>query len=113
MLIGIFIPFCSGLSGACDDDLCLDSVGVTQTSNIPGHWNTYEMDNVYRISLPPTVEIRKNADEYTQELISHNLYINNNIIAFQQKGLSKIDKESLNTYCRIMLQYEHGAYGDL
>lgn len=112
LLIGIIIPFCSGLSGACDDDLCLDSVGVAQTSNIPGHWNTYEMDNVYRISLPPTVEIRKNADEYTQELISHNLYINNNIITFQQKGLSKIDKESLNTYCRIMLQYEHGAYGN-
>ncbi len=75
-------------------------------------WTTYSADNTFQISVPLTVELRGEEDEYSKSLRSLNLTQNDNNIIFQQKGLSRKEKTALDQYCRIMIQYLKGSYGD-
>lgn len=88
------------------------SVSVQNTRSIPNDWRTYEFGTAFKISVPPTVELRSDNDDYTQTLIKMNLNINDDNIIFQQAGLSQQKPDAKKKYCRIMIEYIKGNNGD-
>lgn len=76
-------------------------------------WNTYQYSNKYSISIPSTLELRKDNDIYTQILndiqkgsIGYNIKSSNKSkIVFQQTGLSTNKPEYKSMYCRLIIDY--------
>lgn len=75
-------------------------------------WTTYYGGTSYSIDVPQTVELRNANDSYSQALKRLNLDYNEGSVVFQQKGLSKQEQSAYNKYCRILITYAHGNYGD-
>ena len=79
---------------------------------IPTNWSRYNGGTAYSIAVPPTVELRDARDAYSQTLRRLNLNYNGGGVVFQQKGLARQEQSAYNKYCRIMIQYVHGNYGE-
>lgn len=88
---------------------------------IAQEWNTYQYSNKYSISIPSTLELRKDSDIYTQVLndiqkgvIGYNIKSSNKSkIVFQQTGLSTNKPEYKSMYCRLIIDYftcKEGTY---
>ena len=80
----------------------------------PTTWKNYEIRDAFTLSVPNTVELRKEDDVYTQVEKNTDWYgykIDLNMIVFQQKGLSVMDPEAFKTYCRIIIDYQQGESG--
>ena len=94
-----------------------EAIQTTREVSVPSGWNTYVMGDAFRISVPASVEMRGDDDMYTKVLkdvsdaTGIQLYDDKQIV-FQQAGLSRQTSESYNRYCRIMIQYTKGSYGD-
>lgn len=84
-------------------------------------WSTYQYLNRYSISIPPTLELRRDSDIYTQALNNiqdstvgyHITSSHNDKVVFQQAGLSTNKHEYKSMYCRILIDHytcEKGAY---
>ena len=80
---------------------------------IAQEWNTYQYQDRYSISVPSTMELRRENDTYTQLLndIQGNIIgfqvtsTSNNRITLQQAGLSTNKHEYKTKYCRILIDY--------
>ena len=77
----------------------------------------YEIGDAFIISVPPTLELRQDADPYTKdvkELHAKGIRVNisSDKVVFQQKGLSIRHPEALSTYSRIIMSIERGKKGD-
>ena len=80
---------------------------------IAQEWNTYQYQDKYSISVPSTIELRRENDTYTQLLndIQGNIIgfqitsTSNNRVTFQQAGLSNNKHEYKTKYCRILIDY--------
>lgn len=73
-------------------------------------WTNYMIANSFYLSVPNTVELREKDDVYTQALENNGWYgqkIDLNNVVFQQKGLSNAENDAFNTYCRIMIAFNH------
>lgn len=86
---------------------------VLSSFKAPDSWTQYTINhNAFSLSVPSTVELRHEYDQYTQLLKKIGLVCNTDIIVFQQKGLSNtiigIDKH----YCRIMIRHIKGEASD-
>ena len=107
--IFVLIGFCTM---ACD-------VTATSQANrevkVPSDWAEYKFNNSsFSIKVPPTVELRGDADPFSQNLksISPQIINNSNRVAFQQKGLAFKDPEASKRYARILLLCYTESYGD-
>lgn len=81
----------------------------------PADWTKYMVGDDFYISVPPTVELRKSDDLYTQRVRNtdwHGYKINISTPVFQQKDLAVMDSAAFQTYCRIILDIERGSPGD-
>lgn len=80
-----------------------------------GHssWGTYVIEDALSIKVPPTLELRSDEDVYTEFLKDNLAYVNNSSVIFQQKELSEINRESMKTYCRIMVTHYNLETGDV
>lgn len=85
---------------------------IENDNPIPEGWSQYDGGTAYSIAVPPTVELRDASDTYSQALKRLNLNYNSGGIVFQQKGLAHQEQAAYNKYCRIMIQYVRGNYGD-
>lgn len=117
MGFGLLISFCSAINNSVSNNSYSQPVSVVKLDIeekvvIPGTWSTYNVGNQYEISVPPTIELKRPYDEYTQFQKKHNLPVNNEVVIFQQDGLSRRTEEALGKYCRVMIQYISGSYGD-
>ena len=80
---------------------------------IAHEWNTYQYKDKYSVSVPSTIELRRENDTYTQLLndIQGNIIgfqvtsTSNNRVIFQQVGLSTNKHEYKVKYCRILIDY--------
>lgn len=75
-------------------------------------WTSYSFQNLYSISIPSTLELRRDNDVYTQALNKiqesmPNVRITSpkNEIVFQQTGLSTNRAIYKNLYCRVLIDY--------
>lgn len=86
---------------------------MVQEETIPAKgWIVYNCGDAFQLSVPATVELRNENDAYSQSLRKLNLINNDGNIIFQQKGLSEQRTDAYDKYCRIMIQYFRGSYGD-
>ena len=95
----------------------IDTKGPVQEATYlpPSTWNTYRIAGSFSISIPNTLEMRKEADPYTQRIKDADWYgykVDLSNVVFQQKGLADYESEALDTYCRVMLNVETGNRGD-
>lgn len=74
---------------------------------IPKDWKCYRIYGAFELSVPPTVELRKEYDKYTK-MLNKVLNISSDNVVFQQKGLSATTKGAYSKYCRIITQYISG-----
>lgn len=80
---------------------------------IAQEWNTYQYKDKYSISVPSTMELRRENDTYTQLLndIQGNIIgfqvtsTSNNRVTFQQADLSTNKHKYKTKYCRILIDY--------
>ena len=80
---------------------------------IAQEWNSYQYQDKYSISVPSTMELRRENDTYTKLLnnIQGNIIgfqvtsTSNNRVIFQQAGLSTNKHEYKTKYCRILIDY--------
>lgn len=92
--------------------LTTTNLSAQSSGQIPTNWSRYDGGTAYSIAVPPTVELRDARDAYSQALRRLNLNYNGGGIVFQQKGLARQEQAAYNKYCRIMIQYVHGSYGE-
>lgn len=88
------------------------SVAVRDVKPIPNDWKTYEFATAFRISVPPTVELRSDDDDYTKTINRIGLNVNTNNVVFQPLGLSRQNPDAQKKYCRIIIEYLQGKEGD-
>ena len=83
------------------------ATNVTQLASFgtPSNWSTYNIMNAFSISIPNTMEVRKEDDPYTKLLANNNFAISNADAVFQQKELSQMTKAGYSTYCRVLIAY--------
>ncbi|CAK7079839.1 MAG: hypothetical protein PARBA_03367 [Parabacteroides sp.] len=80
---------------------------------IAQEWSTYQYQDKYSITIPSTIELRRENDIYTQLLSDIQgktigfqvTSTNNNRVIFQQAGLSTNKHEYKTKYCRILIDY--------
>lgn len=89
------------------------AVVSTHQFQVPDSWTKYLISNeAFSISVPSSVELRNEYDEYTRLLKGVGITCNSDVVVFQQKGLSSQSKEAYKHYCRIMIQHATGNAGD-
>lgn len=76
------------------------------------NWSKYTGKSAFTIMVPPTVELKKPEDAFTQEQRRLNICNDEGAIVFQQKGLSCFERTALEKYCRILINYFRGDYGE-
>lgn len=77
------------------------------------HWSKYEIANSFSISIPNTMELRNDYDQYTQFLKENGFSISNAEAVFQQSDLSNLSDEAYDTYCRILIGHYQFSLGEL
>lgn len=86
---------------------------VVQSLLTPSDWNEYKIDDALLISIPNTMELRHDYDDYTR-WSSNNLGLLSSADAvFQQKGLSSMSSEATNTYARVLIQHYTFSPGEV
>lgn len=76
-------------------------------------WENYEISDAFSLSIPPSMELRHDYDEYTQLISSHNLALSNAEAVFQQKNLSNLSSEAYDTYSRVLVDYFQFSPGEV
>lgn len=127
LVIGIFINACPK---STIDDYEIQSIDETKINTsyivkssqavvsipkfqVPESWTKYIIDNgAFSISVPSSVELRNDYDEYTKLLKGIGIAYNSDAVVFQQKGLSAKSPSAYKQYCRIMIQHIVGNKGD-
>ena len=113
LLISFFIAIGNNASyNSCNQHVSAVKLDAEEKLIIPDTWRTYNVGNEYEISVPPTIELKRSYHEYTQLQKKLNLPTNDEIVIFQQDGLSQKTEAALGKYCRVMIQYISGSYGD-
>lgn len=77
------------------------------------NWTNYEIANAFTISVPNTMELRNDNDEYTLILQNNGYSINNADAVFQQADLSNLSNKAYETYCRILVGHYKFSPGEL
>lgn len=113
-IIGVIILLCSDYSAKTSQSLAVqDLLGLVAPiiklpeQEIPKDWKCYQICGAFELSVPPTVELRKEYDKYTK-MLNNVLKISGDNVVFQQKGLSATTKDAYSKYCRIITQYISG-----
>ena len=90
-----------------------EPVSIVEEFKVPNTWNKYFLANQsFSFSVPPTVELRHDYDEYVKRHRELGLFCNTEDVVFQQKDLANNNPEALSHYCRIIIQYIKGDLGD-
>lgn len=127
LVIGIFINACpkntiDDYEMKSVDEIPINTAYIVKPSQAvvslpefqaPESWTKYIIDNgAFSISVPNTVELRNDYDEYTKLLKGIGIAYNSDAVVFQQKGLSAKSPDAYKQYCRIMIQHIVGNKGD-
>lgn len=78
---------------------------IVEVFTAPSDWSEFNIDGAIKISVPNSMELRNDYDDYTQ-WVSNNLGILSSADAvFQQKNLSEMSDDSYQTYARVLIQH--------
>lgn len=115
ILCGILILSAIGSIGrACSQIMNQGkSAEVVKVGNFvtPEDWTNFKIDHAFSISIPNTMELRNDYDEYTTWISDELGILSNDEAVFQQKGLSSVSSEAYDTYARVIIQHVN-SYSD-
>lgn len=80
--------------------------------NDANHWKSHTFFNAFSVKVPVTVELQTKDSPYMKQSIQRGYQTWDNVVIFQQKGLGEMTPKAMDQYCRIMLAYMEGNYGD-
>lgn len=101
--------FSEGIKQAVKQATEVDEVIQSMEISDPKHWNNYTFFDAFSIHVPVTVEKQIKDSPYGKDLANKGmLQLRDDLIIFNQKGLSDLDAEAKEQYCRIMFQYFEG-----
>lgn len=86
-----------------------ENVGAFST---PEDWNEYTIDDAFSISIPNTMELRSDYDDYTQWINNIGLLSSADAV-FQQAQLSSMSPKAYDTYARVLIQYYSFSPGEV
>ncbi len=86
---------------------------VITTFSTPSDWTEYKIDNALSISVPNTMELRHDYDDYTQWMSNNIGLLNSSDAVFQQKNLSSMSSDAYNTYARVLIQHYSFSPGEV
>lgn len=111
-VFGFIVKTCLQLNVPPTKTKIIQSATSLPSFEIPSTWMRHHFKNSFFISVPSTIELRKDNDVYTKNFNSIQSTNNTDVVVFQQKGLSSVSKKATNSYCRIMIQYGYSGKGD-
>lgn len=86
---------------------------ILDSFSTPSDWDEYTIDDAISISIPSTMELRHEYDDYTQ-FLSDSLGLKSYPrTVFQQKNLSSRSPEAYSTYARVLMQHFTCSPGDV
>lgn len=97
------------LSGYYDEPVLMEQ------SNFTKDWDTYQMYGAFSIKIPPSMEVKDTNCIYTPDMYDYHWKrrrIKRTPIIFIQKGLVARNPSAINTYCRIIIDFEQGQKGE-
>ncbi len=80
--------------------------------NDANHWKSHTFFNAFSVKVPVTVELQTKDSPYMKQSTQRGYQPLDNEVVFQQKGLGKMTPKAMDQYCRIMIAYMEGNYGD-
>lgn len=86
---------------------------VVNTFVVPSDWSEYRIDNAFSLSVPNTMELRNDYDDYTQWANNKIGLLSSADAVFQQKNLSSMTKDAYNTYARVLIQHFSFSPGEV
>lgn len=86
---------------------------VITTFSTPSDWTEYKIDNALSISVPNTMELRHDYDDYTQWMSNNIGLLNSSDAVFKQKNLSSMSSDAYNTYARVLIQHYSFSPGEV
>lgn len=86
---------------------------VVNTLSTPTDWAEYKIDNAFSISVPNTMELRHDYDEYTQWMSNELGILSCADAVFQQKNLSSMSSDGYDTYARVLIQHFSFSPGEV
>ena len=125
LLIAIFVRSCIQTEGLEADYVNIGADGssdvndsqtrprIIEAFQVPLSWKKYYFcENSFSISVPNSVELRKDGDTYTRKLKQIDDGYEGLDVVFQPKGLSELSHNAAQHYCRILIKYVKANDGD-
>ena len=78
---------------------------IVETFITPAEWSEYKIADAMTISVPNTMELRKDYDDYTQWMSNNIGVLSSADAVFQQKNLSEMSDDAYQTYARVLIQH--------
>lgn len=78
---------------------------IVETFITPSDWSEYKIVDAMTISVPNTMELRKDYDDYTQWMSNNIGVLSSADAVFQQKNLSEMSEDAYQTYARVLIQH--------
>ena len=78
---------------------------IIETFTVPSDWSEYNIDDAMTISVPNSMELRKDYDDYTQWMSNSIGVLSSADAVFQQKNLSEMSEDAYQTYARVLIQH--------
>lgn len=86
---------------------------IIQSFSTPSDWSEYKIDNAFSISIPNTMELRNDYDDYTQWASNNIGLLSSADAVFQQKNLSSMSSNAYQTYARVLIQHFSFSPGEV
>lgn len=78
---------------------------IVEIFTAPSDWSEFNIDGAIKISVPNTLELRKDYDDYTQWMSNNIGVLSSADAVFQQKNLSEMSDDAYQTYARVLIQH--------
>lgn len=78
---------------------------IVEDFTTPSDWSEYKIAGAMTISVPNTMELRKDYDDYTKWMSNNIGVLNSADAVFQQKNLSEMSDDAYQTYARVLIQH--------
>ena len=78
---------------------------IVETFITPSDWSEYKIAGAMTISVPNTMELRNDYDDYTQWMSNNIGVLSSADAVFQQKNLSEMSDDAYQTYARVLIQH--------
>lgn len=117
ILCGLFLLSALGTitrtcSQTCEQEKSSHAVNI-YTFSTPKDWNEYNIDKSITISIPNTMELRQDYDDYTQWVTNNFGLLSGADAVFQQANLSSMSSDAYETYARVLIQHYSFSPGEV